>query len=179
MRRSRRLSDTRESAAVRHPSEQSVSAHPPTHRARVGLESERGSSSLEFLTVGMLLLVPIVYLVIAVSGIQSAAMGAEGAARQVARVVVQAHSDADANAAAERALSATLADYGIERESAVMSLMCSTSTGCLARGATVTARVVVRVPLPLVPLALDLTSPLHVTVEAEASQRVSRFWVGR
>lgn len=178
MRRSRRSSDAPWSDSV-HPTVKPKRGNPLMRRARAGLDSERGSSSLEFLTVGVLLLVPIVYLVIAVSGIQSAAMGAEGAARQVARVVVQAHNDSDAHAAAERALAATLADYGIERGSAELSLTCSTSSGCLARGATVTARVAVRVPLPLVPAAFDLTSPLTVTVEAEASQRVSRFWVGR
>lgn len=150
-----------------------------SRRSTEAFTSERGSSSLEFLTMGVLLLVPVVYLVIAVSGIQASAMAAEGAARQVARVVVQSPSDGAATAAAERALTATLADYGIEREAAAMSLSCSSPSGCLARGATVTARIAVRVPLPLVPAALDSRSPLHVTVEAEASQRVSRFWTGR
>ena len=46
---------------------------------------ESGSASLEFITVGMLLLVPIVYLVLALSSLENASFGVEGAARQASR----------------------------------------------------------------------------------------------
>ena len=41
--------------------------------------SDDGSASLEFITVGMILLVPLVYLVLALSAVQSGALAAEGA----------------------------------------------------------------------------------------------------
>ena len=54
------------------------------------LAQEHGSASLEFLTVGIILLVPLVYLVLALAAIQAGALGVEGAARQAARVAVLA-----------------------------------------------------------------------------------------
>lgn len=41
---------------------------------------DSGSASLEFVTVGLLLLVPTVYLVVALSALESASFGVEGAA---------------------------------------------------------------------------------------------------
>ena len=48
---------------------------PRSRRSTDLLTGERGSASLEFLTVGMILLVPLVYLVLAVAAIQAAALG--------------------------------------------------------------------------------------------------------
>lgn len=42
------------------------------------LRRDDGTASLEFLTVGILLLVPLVYLVLAVAAIQAGALGVEG-----------------------------------------------------------------------------------------------------
>jgi len=65
---------------------------------------DAGSASIEFLTAGMLLLVPIVYLVILVAAVQSAALATEGAARQAARVFVQAASVQSGEEGAARAI---------------------------------------------------------------------------
>ena len=48
-----------------------------------------GSASLEFITAGLVLLVPIVYLVLALSAVQAATLAVDGAARQATRVYVQ------------------------------------------------------------------------------------------
>ena len=56
---------------------------------------ERGSASLEFLTVGMILLVPLVYLVLALAAIQGGSLAVEGAARHAARVAVLTGDRAD------------------------------------------------------------------------------------
>ncbi|MCA1943576.1 MAG: pilus assembly protein, partial [Yonghaparkia sp.] len=61
---------------------------------------DRGSASLEFLVAGLLMLVPLVYLILTLGTIQSAALATEGAARQAARVFVQAPSTAVGAAAA-------------------------------------------------------------------------------
>ncbi|HSP76545.1 MAG TPA: hypothetical protein VLO31_10065, partial [Cryobacterium sp.] len=50
--------------------------------------AERGSASLEFITAGLILLVPLVYLVLAMAALQGGALAVEGAARQAARVYV-------------------------------------------------------------------------------------------
>ena len=138
---------------------------------------DEGSASLEFLTVGMLLLVPLVYLVIAVSVIQAAAFAVEGAVRQAARVFVQAPDAAAAEASAQRALQFALADYDITVP-ATLSVTC-TKDPCLTRQEFVTVSVDVSVPLPLVPPAIVGSFPLAVPLHATATEQVSRFWGSR
>lgn len=139
--------------------------------------TERGSASLEFLTVGLILMVPLVYLVLAVSALQAGALAAEGAARQAARAFVQASTEEGGLAAAGRVLAVTLADYGLEAETGALELDCSDGRpDCLVRGELVTVSVRVTVPLPLVPEALGLRQSASVPLAASATQRVSAFW---
>lgn len=143
-------------------------------------EADEGSASLEFITAGMLLLVPIVYLVLVMSSLQAGAFAVEGAARQAARVYVQSATVAEANAAAGRAVQFALADYGLESSAVSVSVSCQPSPSrCLQRRGFVTVVVTTTVPLPLVPPVLDLDAPLSVPVSSTATQQVSRFWSGR
>lgn len=138
-----------------------------------GLGVDDGSASLEFITAGMLMLVPLMYAVLAVGAVQAGAFAVEGGARQAARVFVQAADDREATAAAHRAVSTALDDFGLSMEHARMTVRCSPG-GCLDRRALVTVRVEALVPLPLVPSVLGGDS-LAVPLVAEATQRVSRF----
>ncbi len=141
---------------------------------RSSISSERGSASLEFLTVGIILLVPLVYLVLAVAAIQGGALAVEGAARQAARVAVQASDRAAADAAVDRAVRVTLADYGVDAGEASVSIDCDAAT-CLDPGTRVRVSVTARVTLPLVPDFLSLDRVGSVPLEASATQTVSRF----
>ncbi len=148
-------------------------------RRSTELRADAGSASLEFLTVGVLLLVPLVYLVLVVSSLQAAALGAEGAVRQASRVFVQAETVADAEDAAERAIRTTLADYGLDAADARVTVSCRPDPGdCLARRGFVTIELETVVPLPLAPPVLGLDVPLGVTVRAAATEQVSRFRAG-
>ena len=138
---------------------------------------ETGSASVEFITVGLLMLVPLVYLVLALSAIQAGAFAAEGAARQAARVFVQARDLPSAEASAERALEFALADHGIEGGAGI-EVSCSAAE-CLTRQAFVTVSVELSVPLPLVPPVLVGDFPLAVPIHATATEQVSRFWGAR
>lgn len=138
------------------------------------IAGEQGSASLEFLTVGMLLLVPLVYLVLAVAAVQAGALGVEGAARQAARVAVTATDQGATDAAVERAVRVTLADYGIDADAASVTVRCD-RTDCGEPGTRVRVTVAARVELPLVPDVLSLTAVGSVPVEASATQTVSRF----
>ena len=136
-----------------------------------------GSASLEFITAGMLLLLPLVYLVLTMASIQAGAFAVEGAARQAARVYVQSGSIGEANAAAGRAIEFALADYGLDADAVVVAVTCSPNPGnCLTRRGFVTIRVSTSVALPLVPPILDLDIPLSIPVDSSATQQVSRFW---
>jgi len=136
---------------------------------------ERGSASLEFLTAGIILLVPLVYLVLAVAAIQAAAFGVEGAARQAARIAAQrtATDSGGPAGAVDRAVRVALADYGVDVGSATVTLSCSGD--CTEPGTRVTARVRATVALPLVPEVLAATPMASVPLEASATQTVSRF----
>src|SRR5690554_4984561 len=142
--------------------------------------SETGSASLEFITAGMLLLLPVVYLVIVMAAVQAGALAVEGAARQAARVFVQGETVAAATAEAERAIQFALADYGLDAADATVVVTCAPDPGrCLTRLGTVTVDVGISVALLLVPPGLTIDAPLAIPLEATATQQVSRFWSGR
>lgn len=140
-------------------------------------ERERGSAAIEFLLGGVLLLIPLLYLIVALSQLHGASLATEGAARQAARVYVTANTPAQAQSRAEAAVVLALADYGISPHDAKISISCQPAGRCLTPGALVTVQVEVMVQLPV----LDLFLPAQhssVAVEAQASQQVSRFHRG-
>jgi hypothetical protein len=138
---------------------------------------DAGSASLEFITVGMLLLVPIVYLVLALSTLEKASFAVEGAARQATRVFVQSGSEGDAEAAAQTAVAVTLADYGLDADDAHVQVSCRPDpSDCLTRRGFVTVSISATVPLPLVPPVLTLDLPAGIPVQSVATEQVSRFW---
>lgn len=139
--------------------------------------SDDGSASLEFITIGFVLLVPLVYLVLTMASIQSGAFAAEGAARQAARVFVLSATAEGARDAAIRAVEFALADNGVDPDSVDISVTCSPLPDqCLTRQGFVTVNVDISVPLPLVPPVIVGDFPLAVPLHAASTQQVSRFW---
>lgn len=142
--------------------------------------AERGNASLEFITMGIVLLLPMVYLILVMASIQGGALAAESAARQAARVYVQAPTEAQALAEAQEAAAFALADYGVDAAGLSLAITCEPRPQtCLTRRGTVTVDVTVAVPLPLVPGAFQDAFPLSVPVRSTASVQVSRFWGSR
>lgn len=140
------------------------------------LGSEDGSAAIEFIVAGMILLVPLVYLILAMSSIQAGALGVEGAARQAARVYVRSATPADARANAGTAIRFALADYGLSPSDTSVTVTCAPNpNACLTRRGFVTVRVQAHVVLPLSPTALGVGA-LSVPLSATATQQVSRFW---
>ena len=140
------------------------------------LGRDEGSASIEFITVGILMLVPTVYLVIALSAIQSASFAVEGAARQASRVFVQAETIAQGQAAASRAVAVTLADYGLDAADAKVVITCRPNPAdCLTRRGYVTVTITTVAPLPLFPAVLEADIPLGVPIDSVATEQVSRF----
>ncbi|MEP6482003.1 MAG: hypothetical protein ABJA94_08365 [Rhodoglobus sp.] len=138
---------------------------------------DEGSASLEFVTVGMILLLPLVYLVLVVAAVQAGALAVEGAARQAARVFVQSADLASAQGAAVTAMQFALADHGVDDGTASIVVSCSPRPGdCLTRRGFVTVSIDLSVALPLAPPALGGGFPLSIPLHATATQQVSRFW---
>ncbi|TDN92555.1 TadE family protein [Microbacterium sp. BK668] len=140
-------------------------------------DPERGSAPLEFILVGLLLLVPLVYVVVALGLIQGHALGAEAGARHVARAISTAAGEADARERAQRTLAAVIDEYGLDEASVDLEMSCAPAgSACPQPGATLVVTLRTRVALPLVPPVLGLDDLASIPVEASAAQKVSRFW---
>jgi hypothetical protein len=140
-------------------------------------DRERGSAALEFILVGLLLLVPLVYLVGALGLVQSQSLGAEAGARHVARSVATATDRADASRRADLVLTAIATEYGLDPAALDVAFDCRPAGGeCPRAGATLVVTLRTRVALPLVPAVLGLDRLASIPVEASAAQKVSRFW---
>ena len=141
-------------------------------------DSERGSAALEFIVVGLLMLVPLVYLVVTLGLIQGQSLGAEAAARHVARAVSTASDADEARTRTDAVLAAVSAEYGID--DADLSVACTPAgASCPRAGATLHITVRAQVALPLVPSVLGLDEIAVIPVEASAAHKVSRFWSER
>ncbi|WP_136051121.1 TadE family protein [Microbacterium sp. K36] len=143
------------------------------------MRDDAGSSSLEFIAVGVIMLVPLLYLVIAVGSVQEQSLGVEAAARQAARAIASAPDMSEAAGSGERVLEAIVEEYGIDPDAIDVAVSCRPRPSpCPAAGATVVVTVSTRVPLPLVPGVLGLDQATSVPVEAVSVQKVSRRWGG-
>ncbi|MDQ0729014.1 TadE family protein [Microbacterium sp. W4I20] len=146
-------------------------------RWRAWGRNDDGSAALEFITVGVILLVPLIYLVIALGTIQEQTLGAEAAARHTARAIAMA-SDVDTAAArGEAVLDGIIDEYGLDPDAVDLSLSCTPAgVECPSAGATLIVTVIARVRMPLVPPVLGLDRAASVEVQATAAQKVSRTW---
>jgi hypothetical protein len=145
-------------------------------RLSSGWADDRGSASLELITAGVLLLVPLVYLVVALSAIQGAALATEGAARQAARVYVRADDDASGRRDARAAVEVALADQGVAPDGIALDITCTPDPRrCHAPRSLVRVSVRVAAALPLAPPVAGPDAPGAVTVRGTADERVSVF----
>lgn len=140
-------------------------------------DPERGSAALEFILVGLLMLVPLVYLVVSLGLIQGQSFGAEAGARHIARAVSTASDAEDAAERADLVLSSVVSEYGLDERAVSLSLTCRPAGAeCPSAGATLVVTLRTTVSLPLVPPVLGLDRLATIPVEASAAQKVSRFW---
>lgn len=122
--------------------------------------NERGSGVVEFSWLVLLLLVPLVYLLLAVFDVQRASYGAAAASRAAGRAFVLAPDQATGYARAESAARVVLADQGVDAAAASVDVACSPTPGaCLTPGSTITVAVTVQQPVPLVPDVFGSSSP--------------------
>ncbi len=138
-------------------------------------ESERGSAPLEFIGVGVILLVPLVYLILALGAVQQQTLGAEAAARHTARAIAQAPNAAAARTRADAILTSVMREYRMPRDGVSITMSCSTAK-CPAPGATLRVTVTSRVTLPFMPPILGLDTLATIPIRAEAIQKVSGLW---
>ena len=132
--------------------------------------SDRGSAIVEFHFLGILLLVPLVYILLAVLDVQRTSFGVTQAAREAGRIYVATGDETAARLAARVALR----DQGVEAGAAEIRLECSTSP-CYQPGAEVTVVVGSTVRLPFVPDVLAGAVSAQIPVEASHVSVVDRY----
>ena len=95
------------------------------HLPRLSGKNDEGSAALEFIAVGVILLVPLIYLVIALGAIQEQTFGAEAAARHIARVIARAPDAATAADRSDAVLAGIVDEYGLDEDVVDVMLSCA------------------------------------------------------
>ncbi|WP_312170294.1 TadE family protein [Microbacterium sp.] len=138
---------------------------------------DEGSAALEFIAVGVILLVPLVYLIVALGAIQEQTLGVEAAARHTMRAIAVAPSAEAAETRGEQVLASVVEQYGLDAGSLEMSLTCpGEGEECPRAGETATLTVTADVSLPLIPAVFGLENAATITVEGSSVQKMSRTW---
>ena len=106
--------------------------------------SERGDASVEFLGILVVLVIPVLYIVLAVGQVSAGAMAVDAGAREAARILAE---DSARESDASHAVALIVEDFGIAAQADVVA-RCE---GCEACGGVVEVQVGVRVPLPFMP----------------------------
>jgi Flp pilus assembly protein TadG len=126
---------------------------------------ERGSAVVEFSWLAILLMVPLVYVMLAVFDVQRASYGATAATRAAGRafiIVPEGLSEDDARARAFDAARLAMKDQGMELSPDQLRITCDPA--CLEPGSTVTVTLDTEVRLPLIPDALGGEPPaIHIS----------------
>lgn len=139
-------------------------------RARLG-DPERGSAILEFLVVGVLLTMPVFYLVVTLARLQSGAYAVAGAAREAGRMYVTSTDEGSAAGRAQAGAALVFADHDLSGQ---VGVRC-TANPCLTRGATVTATASADVELPLVPSFLSSVVPTSIHLTSSHDEPVGKY----
>lgn len=135
-------------------------------------DAENGSALVEFIFLGLVLLVPVIYLIVTAGQVQGAAFAATGAAESAAKVYVASGDPFIGEQQARMAAELAFTDFGFEPAGLLLDIACSAE--CLAPGSTVTVLVRFDVPLPL-GSGFPGTDFAPVTVDATSTQIVERY----
>ena len=130
---------------------------------------DAGNAMIEFSTLAVLLMVPLVYVLLSVFEVQRASFGVTEAARQAGRAYATAEDPAQGRARAAAAAALAMRDQGLDCDHCLTGL-----TGSLTPDAEVTATVEHFVRLPLVGTVLGRARG-GIPVDATHVEVVDRF----
>ena len=135
---------------------------------------ESGAAMVEFVSLVVIMVIPLAYLLLTVFEVQRASFAASSAVREAARLFVTAPSSGDGEVRARQALALTLADHGMAAEPDSLTISCAADP-CLTPAASVRVEFRTRVMLPLVPGFVADLVPVSVNVQAAHTQIVDRY----
>ena len=113
--------------------------------------TESGSALVELTWLGILLLVPMLWIVLAVFEVQRGAFGVSASARSAGRAFVLAPDDVTGRQQARTAAKLALADQGLQDAGWQLEVTCGHRPDCHAGGAVITVTVRTKVTVPFVP----------------------------
>lgn len=143
-------------------------------RSRVrALRGDAGNALVEFSWLGILLLVPVGYLMVSVFQVQRAAFGVTQATREAGRAYLAAGESGAPDDAAFAAAELALRDQGLELEPGQLRIVCS-ATPCLTAGESIEFRIDTRVALPFVPKVFGAVAA-SVAIHARHDEVVDCF----
>lgn len=138
-------------------------------RCRTPRRLDEGTALIEFIFGSVVLLIPLLYLLVALAQVQAGAYAAQSTAIDAARSA--ARYPAAAQTTAHDIAALHFADHGLENADWQVDLTCSGS--CTAAGTRVTATVEARVPIPGIPAVLGETELPALTVRSTHSDLVA------
>ncbi len=131
--------------------------------------SETGSALVELTWLGLLLMIPLVYVIVSVVTVQRSAFGATEAARAAGRAYILAPDVATARARAFDAARVAMRDQGVDLAPSDLVIVCRpTPSSCLQPGSSVEVQLDLRVSLPLVP---SIFGESAASISVDASHR--------
>lgn len=111
------------------------------------MRRDEGSALVEFVLVGVVLLVPLVYLIMFAASVQRTAFAVTGAVRDAGRAYTAAGSDADGRARAALAARLALEGSHVAFSPDALVISCAPEPCSYAPGSSVTVRIGLDVPL--------------------------------
>lgn len=129
-------------------------------RTRTARRDEAGSALVELVWLGVLLLLPMLWIVMSVFEVQRGAFGVSSAARAAGRAYALAPDDATGRARAEEVARLALVDQGIDDPRFTLRVTCTPYPADCHRGTSViTVRIDSGVVLPVLPAVLGRQAP--------------------
>lgn len=117
-------------------------------KSSTGDDREHGNAMIEFIGLGLMLMIPTIYFLLSVFSVQSASMAANAASQQAVQMI-QAHPIEQVNEASVTAAAHfAAADYSVDSNRVSVSVNCS---GNCAAASSIRVDTRVEVALPLIP----------------------------
>jgi len=136
---------------------------------------DRGSAIVELVWLGILLLVPLLWIVLSVSQVQRGAFGVTAAARAAGRAYALAPDDATGQRAAEEVARRALSDQGLTDAPLQVTVTCTPYPHDCHNGTSViTVQIRSSVDLPLLPDVLGGGQP-RFALDATHSVPIGRY----
>ncbi len=116
---------------------------------RIHMKKDDGTAIVEFIFIGILLLIPILYATLMVMRVEAAAMASTHAVREAGRAFMMADTRTQGMQEARLASAAAMSDQGFSLADDALRIICSSR--CLEPGTQVRVNLEWRVALPWLP----------------------------